>query len=404
MNLKKAATLLFAGAIASTTFAFSTSALSYQYTTEDLEQAPVVFNGTPGAMDSTGKVDSLWEKVDAIDLKAMGNSIRIGLAGNMKLMWDKDNLHMLITVKGDSVAKAEGKEDFNTASFEDSLVVMLSQTWATYDPEAEEIYQRDAFNGSDLAFEARRMQDGIAPRIVKTATWGNQDIVNNTNSVMDKIKSGIQSHEINDGTTSFQMQLTIPWIDKALVEDGRVIGLDVDYGDWLGMGETYPGIFTEGSKVGKPHLYFSDNYAEGLDNPASNAPVILSAIPVGMDMDTALVMAMLQAIPDKGEITLNDEEAIGMVREMYDALNADQKAQLADVYSRLTDAEAKIAELKTTKPTDTTTKPNTDTTTKPSDDTNNDNPTTGAKGIVLPIALLAAASGAFVLSRRKATR
>lgn len=412
MRFKKVASLLAAAAVVTSAFSFSASALNYTYTMEDLSAAPTIFKGTPAAMGADGKLDALWDKADAIELKAMGKAVRVGLKGDVKMMWDADSLHVLLTVSGDSIAKAEGKEDFNTASWEDYVAVMVSQTWATTDEEAPELYQRDTFGDTDIAFEVRRMAEEGKERIVKAVSWGgsNGEIVEGvTNSVLDSLKAGVQSHEINDDTASFQMQMTIPWVDKTLAADGRIIGFDVDYGDWLGMAETYPGIFTEGSEVAKPHLYFGENYAEGLDNPASNAPVILSAIPVEADETTGMLYLAMSLIPDKADITLEDEEDVAALREAYDQLNDTQKALLADVYPRLTAAEAKIAELKASSSSSESSEPDSSSSVPDSSSSSNENatssnasnPETGVPAAALPLILLAGAAAAVAVCRKK---
>lgn len=172
------------------------------------------------------------------------------------------------------------------------------------------------------------------PRKLETFDWISADVYAASKALLDKGGVNVQSCEVNEGETML-MQIAIDWIDPAIAQDGRIIGLDLDYGDWLGAAESVEGALEKPNGTpGKPHLYFSQNNFENWgDDASANAPMVLSDIPADMDEAVAALKEMLDAIPDAADITLEDEEGVALVRALYDELSKElteeQKAQLA---------------------------------------------------------------------------
>ena len=112
------------------------------------------------------------------------------------------------------------------------------------------------------------------------------------------------------------------------------------------------------------HRLYWDTKVQGkADKPFFYAPIIqdvFSTLPsfyITVDSGDEIldpVIAKLEAIPDVGSLTLADETAVKEAREAYDALNDTQKALVnSEDLARLTDAEAKIEQLKKVTPTPT---------------------------------------------------
>ena len=112
------------------------------------------------------------------------------------------------------------------------------------------------------------------------------------------------------------------------------------------------------------HRLYWDTKVQGkADKPFFYAPIIqdvFSTLPsfyITVDSGDEIldpVIAKLEAIPDADRLTLADEAAVKEAREAYDALNDTQKALVnSDDLARLTDAEAKIEQLKKVTPTPT---------------------------------------------------
>lgn len=112
------------------------------------------------------------------------------------------------------------------------------------------------------------------------------------------------------------------------------------------------------------HRLYWDTKVQGkADKPFFYAPIIqdvFSTLPsfyITVNSGDEIldpVIAKLEAIPDVGSLTLADETAVKEAREAYDALNDTQKALVnSDDLARLTDAEAKIEQLKKVTPTPT---------------------------------------------------
>lgn len=110
-------------------------------------------------------------------------------------------------------------------------------------------------------------------------------------------------------------------------------------------------------------LYWETKVQGKADKPFFYAPIIedvFSTLPsfyITVNSGDEIldpVIAKLEAIPDVGSLTLADETAVKEAREAYDALNDTQKALVnSDDLARLTDAEAKIEQLKKVTPTPT---------------------------------------------------
>lgn len=120
-----------------------------------------------------------------------------------------------------------------------------------------------------------------------------------------------------------------------------------------------------------------------------------------------LYLAM-SLIPDKADITLEDEEDVAALREAYDQLNDTQKALLADVYPRLTAAEAKIAELKASSSSSESSEPDSSSVPDSSSSSNENstssnasNPETGVPAAALPLVLLAGSAAVVAVCRKK---
>lgn len=112
------------------------------------------------------------------------------------------------------------------------------------------------------------------------------------------------------------------------------------------------------------HRLYWDTKVQGkADKPFFYAPIIqdvFSTLPsfyITVDSGDEIldpVIAKLEAIPDADRLTLADEAAVKEAREAYNALNDTQKALVnSEDLARLTDAEAKIAQLKKVTPTPT---------------------------------------------------
>ena len=112
------------------------------------------------------------------------------------------------------------------------------------------------------------------------------------------------------------------------------------------------------------HRLYWDTKVQGkADKPFFYAPIVqdvFSTLPsfyITVDSGDEIldpVIAKLEAIPDVGSLTLADETAVKEAREAYDALNDTQKALVnSEDLARLTDAEAKIEQLKKVTPTPT---------------------------------------------------
>ena len=106
------------------------------------------------------------------------------------------------------------------------------------------------------------------------------------------------------------------------------------------------------------HRLYWDTKVQGKsDKPFFYAPIIrgvFSTLPsfyITVDSGDEIldpVIAKLEAIPDADRLTLADETAVKEAREAYDALNDTQKALVnSDDLARLTDAEARLAQLHT---------------------------------------------------------
>ena len=110
-------------------------------------------------------------------------------------------------------------------------------------------------------------------------------------------------------------------------------------------------------------LYWDTNVQGKADNPFFYAPIIqgvFSTLPsfyITVDSGDEIlnpVIAKLEAIPDADRLTLADEAAVKEAREAYNALNDTQKALVnSEDLARLTDAEARLAQLKKVTPTPT---------------------------------------------------
>ena len=422
MRFKKAASLLAAAAVVTSAFSFSASAASYTYTMEDLASAPIVKTGTPGNIGENGALDPIWDKVEPVELRQKGQNdvTRPGLTGEVKTLWDQQKFYVLLKVTGDQKV-VDGDTVYKTASWEDEVNVMLMQTWATVDEEIGETlgeeYLRDSFSGSvtDLLFQTRRMaKSDFEPRKLETFDWISADVYAASKALLDKGGVNVQSCEVNEGETML-MQIAIDWIDPAIAQDGRIIGLDLDYGDWLGAAESVEGALEKPNGTpGKAHLYFSQNNFENWgDDASANAPMVLSDIPADMDEAVAALKEMLDAIPDAADITLEDEEGVALVRALYDELSKElteeQKAQLADSYARLTAAEAKIAELKASSSSSESSEPDSSSSVSDSSSSSNENstssnasnPETGVPAAALPLILLAGAAAVVAVCRKK---
>ena len=112
------------------------------------------------------------------------------------------------------------------------------------------------------------------------------------------------------------------------------------------------------------HRLYWDTKVQGKsDKPFFYAPIIqgvFSTLPsfyITVDSGDEIldpVIAKLEAIPDADRLTLADEAAVKEAREAYDALNDTQKALVnSEDLARLTNAEAKIEQLKKVTPTPT---------------------------------------------------
>ena len=112
------------------------------------------------------------------------------------------------------------------------------------------------------------------------------------------------------------------------------------------------------------HRLYWDTKVQGkADKPFFYAPIIedvFSTLPsfyITVDSGDEIldpVIAKLEAIPDADRLTLADEAAVKEAREAYDALNDTQKSLVnSEDLARLTDAEARIAQLKKVTPTPT---------------------------------------------------
>ena len=112
------------------------------------------------------------------------------------------------------------------------------------------------------------------------------------------------------------------------------------------------------------HRLYWDTKVQGkADNPFFYAPIIqgvFSTLPsfyITVDSGDEIlnpVIAKLEAIPDADRLTLADEAAVKEAREAYNALNDTQKALVnSEDLARLTDAEARLAQLKKVTPTPT---------------------------------------------------
>ena len=112
------------------------------------------------------------------------------------------------------------------------------------------------------------------------------------------------------------------------------------------------------------HRLYWDTKVQGkADKPFFYAPIVqdvFSTLPsfyITVDSGDEIlnpVIAKLEAIPDADRLTLADEAAVKEAREAYNALNDTQKALVnSEDLARLTDAEARLAQLKKVTPTPT---------------------------------------------------
>ena len=118
------------------------------------------------------------------------------------------------------------------------------------------------------------------------------------------------------------------------------------YSDWWGH-RLYWDTKVQG-KADKPFFY-----APIIQDVFSTLPSFYITVNSG-DEILDPVIAKLEAIPNADRLTLADEAAVKEAREAYDALNDTQKALVnSEDLARLTDAEAKIEQLKKVTPTPT---------------------------------------------------
>ncbi len=99
----------------------------------------------------------------------------------------------------------------------------------------------------------------------------------------------------------------------------------------------------EGTK-GKRYISVNDDPGQTLEGYKK---VQFPAVPDGVVIDAQQVINKIKALPDPDKVTLNDEAKINEAREAYDKLSAEDKAKVSnDTLKKLTDAEAKLKELK----------------------------------------------------------
>lgn len=124
-------------------------------------------------------------------------------------------------------------------------------------------------------------------------------------------------------------------------DDGKedLYELDFGYGiEYLAQGDEILAAkyWEDGDIEGTDVEFFEDEdaYDEFMDNQ-------------DVDKDVKNVNEKINDLPEADKVTLDDEDAIVAAREAYDALDSDQKDKVsASTLEKLTDAEAKLEELK----------------------------------------------------------